>query len=602
MFLIGSCALSTAMQHSVKKHVTTASYVFLLALAACAAEGPGENSRFPQETVAPSDEDPAEADDGEPSDPVEDAAAIVSSTPPTTMAGGAAAEVEVTVRNDGTATWTSDYRLGAVDDSDPFFSEGRVFLDADVPPGASDTFRFTLTAPTIAGTFTSDWRMVHELVRWFGPVLAVDVVVDCPEVPYRSGLVRAEGRGLVDDTGPFDALGATMFWAAWAYKNDRPKLEENLAFLANNGFHYFRALGTVGDYGEADFWDGREIDWHWDDYDDVIAGVTDLAFDTYGLRVEWTLIGDGQLNIPNESDRYAHVDRFLAMSEGREHKIILFEIANEAWQNGFAGSDGTAQLRALSQYMKDRTEILVAASAPAGGDCATVEELYAGGVADVATIHFDREINLVDGRWRPVRQPWGFYADGCDVGGAIGANNEPIGPGASVNTDGDPARMAASALVTFVASLPFHVFHSNAGVRGDIDLFDIPAATAFKNVLQRMPAGVSGWERKNHYWDGHPFVIYRGAGDGSLVANEMWPDEEDSVSGAVRAYAAVNGADFVMVPIGVLGSVVMDARYDLDFEVIDVLTGQTTQTGSLDAGQRLTLSGAETFLVKGTFR
>ena len=38
----------------------------------------------------------------------------------------------------------------------------------------------------------------------------------------RAGQVRADGRAVADAAGPFNALGATLFWGAWAYKYDRP--------------------------------------------------------------------------------------------------------------------------------------------------------------------------------------------------------------------------------------------------------------------------------------------------------------------------------------------------------------------------------------------
>ena len=90
-----------------------------------------------------------------------------------------------------------------------------------------------------------------------------------------------------------------MFFGAWAYKNDRARLERNLATLSRNGFDYVRVLGVVGDVKPRDSWDGRESDWRDPDYRKTIAGLTDLANYTYGLRVEWTLIGDGQKNIPD---------------------------------------------------------------------------------------------------------------------------------------------------------------------------------------------------------------------------------------------------------------------------------------------------------------
>src|SRR5687768_9758315 len=82
------------------------------------------------------------------------------------------------------------------------------------------------------------------------------VPIDAGSV-VRSGPVRLVGRELHDDGGPFVALGASYFSAAWAYRNDRPRLERNLAWLRDHGFHYIRALGLVGDPAGADFWDDR---------------------------------------------------------------------------------------------------------------------------------------------------------------------------------------------------------------------------------------------------------------------------------------------------------------------------------------------------------
>ncbi|MBK7586091.1 MAG: hypothetical protein IPI67_38640 [Myxococcales bacterium] len=95
------------------------------------------------------------------------------------------------------------------------------------------------------------------------------------------------------------------------------RLEQNLDWLSKHGFHYIRALGVVGDYANADFWDGREIDWHWSDYDQVIAGLTDLAYQKYGLRVEWTFDRRRSEEHPSTSDRHALVDRFVAMAPFR---------------------------------------------------------------------------------------------------------------------------------------------------------------------------------------------------------------------------------------------------------------------------------------------
>jgi hypothetical protein len=215
-----------------------------------------------------------------------------------------------------------------VDDSDPLEPDGRITLDdgVTVAPGENHVFSFTLQAPTTSGTYRTDWRMVHELVRWFGPTASKDVVVTYPERPRRSGPVHLEGRSLVDDGGAFHALGATLMWATWGYKNDRARLEENLAFLAAHGFDYIRVLGVVGDPQNPDFWDGREADWRWPDYDDVIAGLTDLAFDTSCAAATAELLDQPDRNaasrrVARSSVRMSRPDRPLSSTSRRKVRL-----------------------------------------------------------------------------------------------------------------------------------------------------------------------------------------------------------------------------------------------------------------------------------------
>ena len=532
----------------------------------------------------------------------EDAAAVVSADLPGSLACGASYPARVTMRNTGARSWAREgdggVKLGAVGDEDALFDGTRVYLEegVEIAPGATHSFEFTLTAPPEPGTYVTEWRMVREGVAWFGEVAAQEVEVACD--PQGGGAVGLDGNSLVDEDGPFNALGATMMWAAWAYKFDRPRLEANLAYLRDHGFDYIRALGVVGDYDGPDYWDGREIDWRWPDYAAVIAGLTDLAYDAYGLRVEWTLMGDAQKNLPDPKDRKALVDTFLAMSKGREGKIIHFEIANEYWQNGFDGASGLAELRALSKYMKDRTAVLVAASAPAGYECEEdILAVYGGGVADLATIHFDRDVWKVEGPWRPVRQPWehGFCA-----GVPVGSNNEPIGPGSSVAEESDPERLVAAALVTYIAGLPLYVFHSHAGVRGDEDLWEAPAIDAFAAVRPLIPGDLASWAAKNAHWADAPLQVFAGAG-GQLYPDMMWVDVDAPESGVVRAYGAVKGDDFLVLPIGILGEVVMAPRKDAELSVIDILSGAVVDQLTRAAGEPFTVSGAGARLIRGRY-
>ena len=260
---------------------------------------------------------------------------------------------------------------------------------------------------------------------------------------------------------PFNALGATLFWGAWGYKFDRPRLERNLAVLSHAGVDYIRVLGSVG----GPSWEDRETDPRWKDYDQVIAGFTDLVYDRYGMRVQWTLFGGAPFT-PAGSAREALVDRFVTLAKGREHKLFAFEIANEARSNGFGGPEGVAELRRLGQRLNDRTPVLVALTAPGNGAAC---ETYEGAGVDAATIHYERGFGK-DGPLAPLRGPWSFpaaYDEMCrNKLPRLVFNNEPIGPESSVRSDADSGRIAAGFVMTFLANNASYVLHAGPGIRG----------------------------------------------------------------------------------------------------------------------------------------
>jgi hypothetical protein len=105
----------------------------------------------------------------------------------------------------------------------------------------------------------------------------------------RTGRVRLYGNSFADDGGKFQALSTTYMAAVSDFQKDRPRLEATLEKLSKAGFDSIRVLGVVGDTSQADYWDGKEADWRSPTYKQDIAALTDLAYDKYGLRIEWTL-------------------------------------------------------------------------------------------------------------------------------------------------------------------------------------------------------------------------------------------------------------------------------------------------------------------------
>jgi hypothetical protein len=314
----------------------------------------------------------------------------------------------------------------------------------------------------------------------------------------------------MDDGGAFLPRGATLFWALWGYQHDRARLGRNLSTLRDWGIDYVRVLGIVGSPGDrpGDSWRDRRADPSAVSYDQDIAGLTDWAYREYGLRVQWTIFGGVDFT-PTADSRRAVVERFGSMSRGREEKIFAFEIANEGWQNGFAGEPGRAELHALAQVLKNQSRNLVALSAPQESSCAAAQSLYKGSVADVLTLHFARAAVENGAIWNTLREPWSFRD--CAGVPSLASSNEPIGPESSVASSDDPATLAALAAVTYGSGIGAFVLHTGPGVRGggaaDVararhsNIWELPTgariAGALTALIRALPGDFANWDKED---------------------------------------------------------------------------------------------------------
>src|SRR5690606_21118221 len=133
--------------------------------------------------------------------------------------------------------------------------------------------------------------------------------------------------------------------------------------------------------------------------------------------------------------------------------------ANEAWQNGFEGDQGVADLRSLARLLNDRTRVPVAITS---NHHDSFDGLYRKSGVDLATWHFSRDRRSLEG-WQPVVDCWDYaLRPGCPPV----VSNEPIGPGSSVDAERDPIRLVMAPAFAYVAGLPSYVFHCEAGVAG----------------------------------------------------------------------------------------------------------------------------------------
>jgi hypothetical protein len=111
---------------------------------------------------------------------------FVAQSVPLSMEAGLTYTVSVTVRNDGSETWTNEalYRLGSQNPHDNgTWGMGRVALPGPVAPGQQVTFNFDVTAPSTPGSYNFQWRMVQDGVEWFGDH-TTNVVVDVYSLNY----------------------------------------------------------------------------------------------------------------------------------------------------------------------------------------------------------------------------------------------------------------------------------------------------------------------------------------------------------------------------------------------------------------------------------
>lgn len=406
----------------------------------------------------------------------------------------------------------------------------------------------------------------------------------------RSGLVRAHGSSAIeDDGGPFVAVGASLFWALWAYRHDRARLEQNLGFLIGR-VHYIRVFAVVGPGGG---WDDRTVDPNDAGWTDDLAGLTDLAFDHYGIRIEWTIFA-GVDTVPREDQQRDVVARLITALQGRFDKVMHFEVANEAGLNGFDGdtpdNPKVQHIRDLARMLADGTPNLVAISAP--GSDQQGKAWYAGSRATLTTIHPDRSQNGTGGMWRPARQPWEIhFQDGIC---SLRSVNEPIGPKSSVAMDADPLRLVMLAVNTWITGSALFVFHTGAGVRGggavdqkggkfylprEANLFEVENADAILNGLASIAAGLPGdvpnWSKQNgnDRFPDYPFDV------GLLT--------EDRI---LRAYCGISGPRFIVAPIQIMQPVQFKARKRMRCMAVDALSGQpATAELILNPGESLSL-------------
>jgi hypothetical protein len=154
---------------------------------------------------------------------------ISQSGVPLSMALGQTATVSVTMKNTGTTAWTSKgCWLGSENPTDNnYWGLNRVSLDpADsIAPNGSKIFTFVITAPSTAGTYNFQWKMIHDDAGWFGDIstnVAISVsqggqdinVTSMELIPAKATLNEFITRQFHAQIAPINATNKSVNWAS----------------------------------------------------------------------------------------------------------------------------------------------------------------------------------------------------------------------------------------------------------------------------------------------------------------------------------------------------------------------------------------------------
>jgi len=151
-------------------------------------------------------------------------AAFVSQSVPTSMTAGQPVNVTVTMRNIGSNTWIpGQYALGPQSPHDNNnWGSSRISFANSVTTGQEAVFSWTVTAPSIAGTYNFQWRMLNIGVAWFGELSQlVPVLVNAPGVgetpvptPTPTQVAQLGAPVALNPAGTMTAGSTLLTWTA----------------------------------------------------------------------------------------------------------------------------------------------------------------------------------------------------------------------------------------------------------------------------------------------------------------------------------------------------------------------------------------------------
>ncbi len=158
-------------------------------------------------------------------------AAVAGMSFPSTVVKGSSFSATVTMNNNGTTHWTGEngYNLGSQNPQDNTrWGMGRVGFAGTISPGQNGAFTFTCTAPSTAGTYPFDWKMVQDGVEWFGATAVGTIVVTEPS----NAVIVDNSAATFTGAWAVGSSAADKYGADYAYRSTAA-VSEPATFVAN---------------------------------------------------------------------------------------------------------------------------------------------------------------------------------------------------------------------------------------------------------------------------------------------------------------------------------------------------------------------------------
>jgi hypothetical protein len=405
------------------------------------------------------------------------------------------------------------------------------------------------------------------------------------DVPGAKGQTRLFGsRSLGDDDGPKLYVGLSRFPWLWFWKFDRDRCLRELDGDRAAGFRYGRVLAQVGDPNNPnDYWAGRIVDPDWPDYQEQIASLTAAAAER-GHLIEWTIFGKGG-PYDQTSRRRDLVRRVAPVLQAGSLGVLFGEVMNEP---NIGNTITDEELKDLAALAKSLSPVLPWATGafwyePEDGDPTDPgryeRALVRTQTNDVDIEHLDRDQSKSEEQDRPWRQGWDHGLTGrrwCD--------NEPIGPGSSVNSERRPTVLRSHRAVNFVCGAFGSCLHGRPGVRGDLKWEDEPAYFQAPKAVRFLPGNLTEGKPQNsnlNYPD-RPFFL----------DDQFLRAKNGNTRGIVRAYSILTEGVYYTIPFGPVSPFELRAERNLSVQCVQQDVGGLLWERDVAAGERLAFDGS----------